>query len=56
MNKEEIGELYKYLGKLRYVITKYRDEEREFELFQEEEKAILLLLNAIPIIEDHVKN
>ncbi len=56
MTKEEIGELYKYLGKLRYVITKYRDKEREFELFKDEEEAILLLLNEIPIIEEHIKN
>ncbi len=55
MSKEEIGELYKVLGKLRYVITKYRNQERELELFKDEEKAILLLLKTVPIIEEHIK-
>lgn len=56
MNKEELGELYKYLGILRIVIMQLRDKEREFDFFKEEEKAILTLLNTIPILEQHIKN
>ena len=56
MTKEEVGNLYKYLGIMRVTIMQLRDQEREFNFLKEEEKAILLLLDTLPIIENHIKN
>ncbi len=56
MTKEEYGELYKYLGMLRVSIMKLQDKEREYDFYKEEERAIMILLDAIPIIEDYIRN
>ncbi len=56
MTKEEYGNLLKYLGILRYSINKLRSQEREFELKKEVLKAINLILNEVPILEEYIKN
>lgn len=35
MNKEDYGNLLKYLGILRYAIHQLRDKERDFEILEE---------------------
>ena len=52
MNKDEYGELLKYLGILRYALIKEQMTEREFELYKKELDAITLLINQVPIISN----
>lgn len=56
MNKEEYGELLKYLGILKFVIYQLRNQEREFDIKKDILQAINLIINEIPLLEEYFKN